>query len=102
MIKRGQVHTIARKQGADRYYKKFTTYKHLVTMLYLAFEGCTSIREVTTGLLACSTKLFHIGMDYSPKRSTLSDANKKKGQLFISLENHTTISFQKHTTLIQG
>ncbi len=78
MVKRGQIHTIARKQGTDRYYKKFTTYKHLVTMLYLAFEGCTSIREVTTGLLACSTKLFHIGMDYSPRRSTLSDANRNR------------------------
>jgi hypothetical protein len=78
MIKRGQIQTIARKLGTDRYYKKFTTYKHLVTMLYLSFEGCTSIREVTTGLLACSTKLFHIGMDYSPKRSTLSDANKNR------------------------
>ena len=78
MIKRNQIHTIAIKHGTDRYYKKFTTYKHLVTMLYLAFEGCTSIREVTTGLLACSTKLFHLGMDYSPKRSTLSDANKNR------------------------
>lgn len=78
MVKRGQIQTIARKQGTDRYYKKFTTYKHLVTMLYLAFEGCTSIREVTTGLLACSTKLFHIGMDYSPRRSTLSDANRNR------------------------
>ena len=78
MVKRGQIQTIARKQGTDRYYKKFTTYKHLVTMLYLAFEGCTSIREVTTGLLACSTKLFHIGMDYSPWRSTLSDANRNR------------------------
>ena len=47
-------------------------------MLYLSFEGCTSIREVTTGLLACSTKLFHIGMDYSPRRSTLSDANRNR------------------------
>lgn len=78
MIKRGQIRTIARKHGTDRYYKKLTTYKHLVTMLYMAFEGCTSIREVTTGLLACSTKLFHIGMDYSPRRSTLSDANKNR------------------------
>ncbi len=78
MIKRGQIQTIARNHGSDRYYKKFTTYKHLVTMLYLAFEGCTSIREVTTGLLACSSKLFHLGMDYSPKRSTLSDANKNR------------------------
>ena len=50
-------------------------------MLYLAFEGCTSIREVTTGLLACSSKLFHLGMDYSPRRSTLSDANKNRNSV---------------------
>ena len=78
MIKRGQIDAIANKHGTDRYYKKFTTYKHLVTMLYLVLEGCTSIREVTTGLLACCTKLFHLGLDYSPKRSTFSDANKKR------------------------
>ena len=36
--------------GANRYTKKITTYKHLVTMLYLVFEGCTSIRKVTTDL----------------------------------------------------
>lgn len=78
MIPRSQIQVIANKNGADRYYKKFTTYKHLVTMLYLVFEGCTSIREVTTGLLACCTKLFHLGLDYSPKRSTFSDANKKR------------------------
>ncbi len=64
IIKRGQIHTIARKHGSDRYFKKFTTYKHLVTMLYLVFEGCTSIREVTTGLLACSTKLFQLRVSY--------------------------------------
>jgi len=33
MVKRGQIQTIARNKGSDRYYKKFTTYKHLVTML---------------------------------------------------------------------
>jgi len=64
--------------GADRYTKKFTTYIHLVTMLYLAFEGCTSIREVTTGLLACAARLIHLGLDYCPKKSTLSNANRKR------------------------
>lgn len=78
MIKRGKINTISRKEGTDKYYKKFTTYKHLVTMLYLAFQGCTSIREVTTGMLACTTRLLHLGLDYCPKRSTLSDANRKR------------------------
>jgi len=55
-------------------------------MLYLAFEGCTSIREVTAGLLACATRLIHLGLDYCPKRSTLSDANRKRmSNVFIAM-----------------
>ena len=42
---------------SDRYYKKFKTYDHLVTMLYTCFHGCKSLREVTTGIMACTTRI---------------------------------------------
>lgn len=63
---------------ADRYCKKFKTYDHLLVMLYAIFNRCTSIREVTTGIMACSSKLLHLGVTYSIRRSTLSDANKRR------------------------
>lgn len=66
------------KHQSDRYYKKFDTWQHLVTMLYCSFSGATSLRELSTGLLAWQNKLVHIGMPSSPKRSTISDGNSKR------------------------
>ncbi|MEZ4948146.1 MAG: IS4 family transposase [Saprospiraceae bacterium] len=77
-IKKSQVKQLARKHSSDRYCKKFTTYDHLVTMLYCIFQRCTSLREVSTGMQACYLKLNHLGMTYCPRRSTLSDANRRR------------------------
>lgn len=77
-IPRSSVQRIARDLQADRYYKSFKTYEHLVTMLYSIFNHCTSLREVTTGLLAWEHRLQHLGMDSPPRRSTISDANKNR------------------------
>ena len=63
---------IKAKHQSDRYYKKFDTWQHLVTMLYCSFSGATSLRELSTGLLAWQNRLVHIGMPSSPKRSTIS------------------------------
>lgn len=65
----------SRKYHTDKYYKKFMTQDHLVTMLYSILSKCNSIREVVTGIMACDKKLYHLGVNYFPKRSTLSEAN---------------------------
>jgi hypothetical protein len=77
-IPRSSVQTIARELDADRYYKSFKTYEHLVTMLYSIFNHCTSLREVTTGLLAWDHRIQHLGINSHPRRSTLADANKNR------------------------
>ena len=41
----------AEKYNSDRYYKKFKTYNHLVTMLYATMSGVSSLRELSTILL---------------------------------------------------
>lgn len=80
------IRKLAQEYQGDRYCKKFKTYDHLVTMLYTIFNRCTSIREVTTGLMACETKLNHLGINYSVRRSTLSDANSRRSsQIFESI-----------------
>lgn len=73
-----------KKHGSDRYYKKFKSRDHLITMLYSAFQRCTSLREVTTGLMACQQKLLHLGIFYVPRRSTLSDANRDRPSEFFA------------------
>lgn len=77
-IPRSMVKDVARELNADYYCKTFKTYEHLVTMLYAIFNQCTSLREVTTGLLAWDQRIHHLGMASHPRRSTISDANRNR------------------------
>lgn len=72
------VYRTAKKHNSDRYTKKFTTYDHLVTMIFAVISGCSSLREVSSIMLACEGKINHLGLRDFPKRSTLSDANKRR------------------------
>lgn len=66
------------EHNSDRYYKRFKTYDHLVTMLYATLGGVSSLRELSTILLACEGRIGHLNLKDFPKRSTLSDANKNR------------------------
>lgn len=72
------VFRVSLQHQSDRYYKKFDTYHHLVTMLYACFQQCTSLREITTGLRACEGRLQSLGVKYLTARTTLSEANKRR------------------------
>lgn len=77
-LDRSSISKISRKNEADRYTKKFTTYKHLIVMMFVTLNGYQSIRETIIGLLANAHKLGHLGLDYVVRRSTFSDANKRR------------------------
>jgi hypothetical protein len=80
LIPKNMVKEIARQHQSDRYYKRFHTYEHLVTMLYTGFHRCKSLREVVTGMMACNTRINHLGLTYMPRRSTLAEANANRDQ----------------------
>ncbi len=91
-IPKHAVVTIANHNKADRYSKRFSTYEHLVTMLYSIFNNCNSLREVATGMLASEKRLNHLGIRYHPRRSTISDANNRRqaevfAEIYYSLFN---------------
>src|SRR5882672_7796869 len=79
------VKKLARKHKSDRYYKKFKTYDHLVSMLFSGFHQCSSLRELITGLQANAHRLNHLGMQCTPRRSTLADANKNRSALLFEM-----------------
>ncbi|MBI6117607.1 IS4 family transposase [Salegentibacter maritimus] len=72
------VYRTAKKHNSDKYTKKFTTYEHLVTMIFSVISGSSSLREVSSIMLACEGNINHLGLKDFPKRSTLSDANKRR------------------------
>lgn len=89
-IDKSEIRKIAKKHESERYVKKFTTYNHIVVMLFVAFEGYHSIRETILGLLANAHKLSHLGLSYLVKRSTFSEANKRRssavfGDIYMSV-----------------
>jgi hypothetical protein len=47
-------------------------------MLYATLSGVSSLRELSTVLLACEGRIGHLNLKGFPKRSTLSDANRKR------------------------
>lgn len=83
LIPRSIVNQLARQHRSDRYCKKFRSYDHLVTMLYCTLHRCNSLREVTTGMQASASRLVHLGLTNTPRRSTLSDANERRAAVFF-------------------
>jgi hypothetical protein len=85
-LDKSQIKRASKELDADRYVKKFTSYKHVVVMLFAVFEGYHSIRDTVLGLLSHANKLQHLGLDYIVRRSTLSDANvRRPNELFAKV-----------------
>lgn len=85
-IDSNDIYRTAKLHDSDRYVKKFSTYDHLATMIFSVISGCSSLREVTSVMLACEGKINHLGLKDFPKRSTFSDANKRRSSaVFASI-----------------
>ena len=78
LIDRSIVTRAVKKSNADHYIKKFKTWDHLVSLLFVNFSGCTSLRELSGALLGMKGKTKHFQLSNLPYRSTMSDANKRR------------------------
>jgi len=78
LLDKSKITKASKALGADKYVKRFTSHKHIVVMLFVAFEGYNSIRETVLGLLSNAHRLGHLGLDYVVRRSTLSEANARR------------------------
>ena len=102
-ISKQNFYRTAEHYKSDRYTKRFTTYEHLVTMIFSVLSGCSSLREVTSIMLACEGKLTHLGIKHFPKLSTLADANKRRssqvfGAIYYQLYNHYKVILSESRT----
>jgi len=78
LLNKGKITTRAVSHKSDHYCKRFSTFQHLITMIYGVTSGCNSLRELCGGIVSYGDKISHCKFDYSPKRSTISDANKRR------------------------
>jgi hypothetical protein len=66
------------KHNGERGAKGFSCWEQLVSMLFCHLGKAQTLREICGGLATCMGKLSHLGLQQSPKRSTLSYANKHR------------------------
>lgn len=87
----------AKKHNSDYYVKKFKTKDHLISMLFSSFAKCTSLREVSGAMLGLSGKTKHFQLNHIPKKSTLSDANKRRSaDVFGDIYNRLLKQYGHH------
>jgi hypothetical protein len=106
LCKRNHLSAIIQQIKADRYYKHLRCYEHFISMLYCVISGATSLREIVSGLGIAQGKLNHLGIDYVPPRSTLSDGNMNRpANVFKSIYQHLYQKYKPNlsdSTLPQG
>jgi hypothetical protein len=63
---------------AEHHARGFNSWTQMVAMLFCHLGRAQSLREICGGLAACEGKLRHLGVEKSPKRSTLAYANEHR------------------------
>ncbi|MGB6092909.1 MAG: DUF4372 domain-containing protein [Moheibacter sp.] len=80
-----------KKCSSDLYTKRFKTKDHLISMLFCSFFKCTSLREVSIAMPGLSGKTSGFQLNHIPKRSALSDANRKRDVLVFENIYHALL-----------
>ncbi|MDH6312261.1 hypothetical protein M2137_001031 [Parabacteroides sp. PFB2-10] len=74
---------IIAKHKSDRYYKQYSSYTHLITMLFGILSRCDSTHEICEGMRGMRGKLNHLGLKSSPAKSTACDGNRNRDRSFF-------------------
>lgn len=62
----------------DKGVRKLSTWSQFVGLLFGQLTGHNSLRAICTGLKAARAKLYHLGISFEIRRSTLAEANDKR------------------------
>jgi hypothetical protein len=83
LIDRSMFRKAVKERGSEKGAKGFSSWHHLVSLLFAQLAGASSLREVAGGLAGAQGKLNHLGISKPPNKSTLSYANNHRPwQLF--------------------
>ncbi|CAN5217544.1 IS4 family transposase [soil metagenome] len=62
----------------DKHQKGYTSWTHLVSMLFCQFAKSQSVRDISNGLRSATGNLNHLGIGRAPSKSTISYQNKHR------------------------
>ena len=97
LIPKEKFELLVNKHNSDKYYKTFSSWKQMVTMLFGIFSRCDSMGEVCDGMKTLQGNLSYFGFDAAPAKSTASDGLRGRSNeffqdlYFILLEHFSSI-----------
>lgn len=62
----------------DKHNKGYTSWPHLVSMLFCQFAQSQSVLDISNGLRSATGKLNHLGIQKAPSKSSVSYQNKHR------------------------
>jgi len=62
----------------DKHQKGYSSWTHLVSMLFCQFAKSQSVRDISNGLRSATGNLNHLGISKAPSKSTISYQNKHR------------------------
>lgn len=92
-LDRGKFSKLVRENQSDKHNKGYTSWTHLVSMLFCQFAKSQSVRDISNGLRSATGNLNHLGVEKAPSKSTISYQNKHrnwrlfKDYYFVLLES---------------
>jgi putative transposase len=92
--------TIVKRHDGDKYSKGFSSWDHLVTLIFAQLGGVSSLRELETVWNAQASYHYHLGSG-PIRRSTLSDANRRRpsaifAEVFAELSAVAAAALPRH------
>ena len=69
---------LVKEKETDKHQKGYSSWTHLVSMLFCQFAKSQSVRDVSNGLRSATGNLNHLGIQKAPSKSTISYQNKNR------------------------
>ena len=70
--------SLVKELESDKHQKGFSSWTHLVSMLFCQFAKSQSVRDISNGLKSATGNLNHLGIQRAPSKSTISYQNKNR------------------------
>ena len=75
-LDRSKFNKLVKVKQTDKHCKGYTSWTHLVSMLFCRFAKRQSVRNISNGLHSSTGNLNHLGIDKAPSKSSISYQNK--------------------------
>jgi len=82
-VPRGRFETIVQTHDGDRHIKRFSSWDHLVALVYAQLSGMDSLRTVEASFNQHRLHHYHLGTD-CVRRTTLADANTQRDPVIFA------------------